>query len=134
MESAIKMNQNFESIGKTFVGQYYTRFDDPAKQNTLEELYSDTESLMTFDGHQILGGKKILEKIKSLQFKKINREISSVDSQPSLDGAVMVHVVGRLQCDKNPSIAFSQVFLLKPSKNTFYVVHDIFRIVPQSRD
>ncbi|XP_016980955.1 uncharacterized protein LOC108045963 isoform X2 [Drosophila rhopaloa] len=55
MESAIKMNQNFESIGKTFVGQYYTRFDDPAKQNTLEELYSDTESLMTFDGHQILG-------------------------------------------------------------------------------
>lgn len=37
---------------------------------------------MTFEGQQIQGAPKILEKLSSLTFQKINRVITAVDSQP----------------------------------------------------
>lgn len=37
---------------------------------------------MTFEGQQIQGAPKILEKLQSLTFQKINRVITAVDSQP----------------------------------------------------
>lgn len=72
---------------------------------------------MTFEGQQIQGAPKILEKLQvkfiflcqiqkkithffhfqSLTFQKINRIITAVDSQPMFDGGVLINVLGRLQ-------------------------------------
>lgn len=66
--------------------------------------------------------------LQALTFQKINRIITAVDTQPMLDGGILVSVLGRLQCDEDPPHAFSQVFVLKPLDASFYCAHDIFRL------
>lgn len=78
---------------------------------------------MTFEGIQIQGGAKIMEKLtvsrsfkfnviikivtivvflffQSLTFQKISRIITAVDCQPMFDGGVLINVLGRLQVSK----------------------------------
>lgn len=71
---------------------------------------------MTFEGQQIQGAAKILEKLQvsamelvswiwfylryflqGLTFQKISRALTAVDSQPMFDGGVLINVLGRLQ-------------------------------------
>ncbi|XP_030381942.1 probable nuclear transport factor 2 [Scaptodrosophila lebanonensis] len=122
------LNPQYEDIGKGFVQQYYALFDNPANRNTVATFYSETDSFMTFEGHQIQGATKILQKIQSLTFQKITRAITTVDSQPTFDGGVLINVLGRLQCDDDPPHAYSQVFVLKQGGGSFYVAHDVFRL------
>lgn len=128
--AVIKMalNPAYEAIGKGFVAQYYALFDDPAQRPNLINMYNTETSFMTFEGLQIQGAVKIMEKLTSLAFQKINRIITAVDSQPMFDGGVLINVLGRLQCDEDPPHAYSQVFVLKPVGNSFYCQHDIFRL------
>lgn len=83
---------------------------------------------MTFEGEQIMGRVKIMEKYQGLTFKTIQHVISTVDSQPMFDGGVIVSVIGQLKTDEDPPHTFSQVFVLKPQGDAFYVEHDIFRL------
>ncbi|XP_046998558.1 probable nuclear transport factor 2 isoform X1 [Schistocerca americana] len=122
------LNPAYEAIGKGFVAQYYALFDDPAQRPNLINMYNTETSFMTFEGLQIQGAVKIMEKLTSLAFQKINRIITAVDSQPMFDGGVLINVLGRLQCDEDPPHAYSQVFVLKPVGNSFYCQHDIFRL------
>jgi len=128
------MNPQFETIAKTFVEQYYSAYDNEMNHKNLPTFYSDTDSLMTLDGLQIKGAKKILEKLDSLCIKKIERQITSVDAQPTLDGSVLVHVIGSMLWEGIMPINFSQVFILKASGNQFYIGHDIFRIVITNKE
>ncbi|KAJ6634054.1 putative nuclear transport factor 2, partial [Pseudolycoriella hygida] len=122
------LNPQYEEIGKGFVQQYYAMFDDPIQRPNLVNLYNNDQSFMTFEGLQLQGAIKIMEKLQSLTFQKINRVITAVDSQPMFDGGVLINVLGRLQCDEDPPHAFSQVFSLKPLGNSFFCQHDIFRL------
>ncbi|KAH8412388.1 hypothetical protein KR009_001647 [Drosophila setifemur] len=124
----MSLNPQYEDIGKGFVQQYYAIFDDPANRANVIHFYSTADSFMTFEGQQIQGALKIVEKVKSLSFQKINRVITTVDSQPTFDGGVLINVLGRLQCDDDPPHAFSQIFILKANAGTFFVAHDIFRL------
>nr|XP_036212579.1 probable nuclear transport factor 2 isoform X3 [Bactrocera oleae] len=83
---------------------------------------------MSFEGVQLQGAPKIMEKLSSLSFQKISRVITAVDSQPMFDGGVLINVLGRLKCDEDPPHAFSQVFVLRPLGGTFFCAHDIFRL------
>ncbi|XP_040174278.1 probable nuclear transport factor 2 isoform X2 [Anopheles arabiensis] len=83
---------------------------------------------MTFEGQQIQGAAKILEKLQSLTFQNITRVLTAVDSQPMFDGGVLINVLGRLQCDDDPPHAYSQTFVLKPIGASFFCAHDIFRL------
>jgi len=83
---------------------------------------------MTFEGEQIMGRVKIMEKLQGLTFKTIQHVITTVDSQPTFDGGVLVVVLGQLKTDEDPPHTFNQVFILKPSGDTFYVEHDTFRL------
>ncbi|KAK9504534.1 hypothetical protein O3M35_010850 [Rhynocoris fuscipes] len=83
---------------------------------------------MTFEGIQLQGALKIMEKLSALTFQKINRIITSVDSQPMFDGGVLINVLGRLKADEDPPLSFSQTFILKPLGSTYYCQHDIFRL------
>ncbi|XP_049277751.1 probable nuclear transport factor 2 [Anopheles funestus] len=122
------LNPQYEEIGKGFVTQYYALFDDSTQRPTLVNLYNAELSFMTFEGQQIQGAAKILEKLQSLTFQNINRVLTAVDSQPMFDGGVLINVLGRLQCDDDPPHAYSQTFVLKPIGTSFYCAHDIFRL------
>lgn len=87
-------------------------------------LFQNEQSFMTFEGQQLQGAVKIMEKLQvkirfvifgepssdfhisflfyfqSLTFQKINRVITAVDSQPMFDGGVLINVLGRLQVSK----------------------------------
>ncbi|XP_034116354.1 probable nuclear transport factor 2 isoform X2 [Drosophila sulfurigaster albostrigata] len=122
------LNPQYEDIGKGFVQQYYAIFDDPENRANVVNFYSATDSFMTFEGHQIQGAPKILEKVQSLSFQKITRVITTVDSQPTFDGGVLINVLGRLQTDEDQPHAYIQTFVLKPVGVSFFVQHDIFRL------
>ncbi|XP_052866203.1 probable nuclear transport factor 2 [Anopheles cruzii] len=122
------LNPQYEEIGKGFVTQYYSLFDDSTRRSSLVNLYNTELSFMTFEGQQIQGAAKILEKLQSLAFQNINRVLTAVDSQPMFDGGVLISVLGRLQCDDDPPHAYSQTFVLKPIGTSFYCAHDIFRL------
>ena len=47
------LNPQYDAIGKAFVQQYYTLFDDANQRANLSQLYNPTESLMTFEGVQM---------------------------------------------------------------------------------
>ena len=55
---------------------------------------------MTFEGVQLQGAAKIMEKIQSLTFQKIAHLITAVDCQPSFDGGVLINVLGQLKVGK----------------------------------
>jgi len=122
------LNPAYEAIGKTFVEQYYGIFDDPAQRHTLANMYNVETSFMSFEGIQLQGSQKIMEKLNGLAFQKITRAITAVDSQPMFDGGIIINVLGRLKTDEDPPHAYSQVFVLKPLGSSFYVQHDIFRL------
>lgn len=122
------LNPAYEAIGRGFVNQYYALFDDPAQREKLVSFYNAETSFMTFEGLQLQGAMKIMEKLNSLTFQKINRMVTSVDSQPMFDGGVLICVLGRLQTDDDPPHAYSQTFVLKPVGTSFYVQHDLFRL------
>ncbi|XP_071447458.1 probable nuclear transport factor 2 [Hetaerina americana] len=122
------LNPAYEAIGKSFVQQYYALFDDPAQRPNLINLYNTESSFMSFEGMQLQGALKIMEKLTSLPFQKINRVFTAIDSQPMFDGGVLINVLGRLQADEDPPHPFCQTFVLKPLGTTFYCQHDMFRL------
>ncbi|XP_013140280.1 PREDICTED: probable nuclear transport factor 2 [Papilio polytes] len=122
------LNPQYDAIGKGFIQQYYTLFDDPAQRASLANMYNVETSFMTFEGVQLQGAVKIMEKLNGLAFQKITRLVTSVDSQPMFDGGVLINVLGRLQCDEDPPHPYMQSFVLKPLGDTFFIQHDIFRL------
>lgn len=83
---------------------------------------------MTFEGNQYMGKAAILEKLQSLSFQKIQHLVTAIDSQPTMDGGVLIVVLGQLKTDDDPAHTFNQTFILKPADGSFYVEHDIFRL------
>lgn len=125
----MNLNPQYDSIGKAFTQQYYTLFDDPTQRHQLINLYNAEQSLMTFEGQQMQGSAKIMEKIASLTFQKIAHVITAVDCQPTFDGGILINVLGQLKTDDDPPQSFTQAFVLKPANDTFFIQHDMFRLV-----
>lgn len=124
------MNPNFLQIGQQFVQQYYSMFDaDTDSREKLRCLYHEEQSLMSFEGVQIQGSGKIIDKIKGLAFKKIMRSPTAIDCQPTFDGGVLINVLGQLKMDEDPVHGFVQTFVLKAAAGTFFIQHDMFRLV-----
>jgi len=122
------INPNFQQIGKAFTDQYYQMFDNPATRAQLQALYNAEQSLMSFEGQQMQGAAKIMEKIGSLTFQKIQHLITAVDCQPMFDGGILINVLGQLKTDDDPPQSFMQNFVLKPAGDSFFIQHDNFRL------
>jgi hypothetical protein len=52
---------------------------------------------MTFEGQQMQGSIKIMEKFGSLTFQKIGHLVTAVDCQPMFDGGILINVLGQLK-------------------------------------
>jgi hypothetical protein len=111
------------------VAQYYALFDDPSRRLSLVSLYHFEDSFLSFEGQQYRGTKKILQKFEKLNLKKIERTIGSVDSQPLLDGGIIVNIIGKVKANDDPSRHYAQTFIFKPQKGSFFLQHDIFRLI-----
>merc|ERR1711953_316066 len=122
------LNPNYDHIGRAFTTQYYAMFDNQATRANLVNLYNADQSLMTFEGTQIQGAAKIMEKIQSLTFQKIAHVITAVDCQPTFDGGILINVLGQLKTDEDPPHGFTHTFALKPEQGSWFVKHEIFRM------
>ena len=123
------LNPQYKNIGKGVVSQYYALFDEPLQQPNLIKFHSATDSFISFKGLQNQGAPKIMEKLNSrLTFQKISHASTAIDSQPMYNGGALINVLGHLQCDEEPSHAFSEIFILRPMSGTFACAHDIFRL------
>jgi len=122
------LNPQYDAIGKAFVQQYYTLFDDANQRHQLVNLYNANESLMTFEGVQMQGAPKIMEKISSLTFQRIAHSITAIDCQPMFDGGILINVLGQLKTDEDPPHSFLQSFVLKNSNGCWFIAHDVFRL------
>ena len=123
------LNPNFKDIGEAFTRQYYAIFDDAAQRVNLHNFYTEDQSFMTFEGTQVQGKTKIMEKISALTFQRIAHAITAIDCQPTLDGGVLINVLGQLKTDDDPPQSFCQCFMLKPGNGSFFIQHDMFRLV-----
>eukprot|EP00906_Rhabdomonas_costata_P025312 RCo036219 len=116
---------SFSEVGTAFVGHYYNTFD--TNRAGLMALYRDN-SLMTFEGAQIQGKQKIMEKLAGLTFQRVKHETQTIDCQPSITGGIIVMVSGMLKTDDDPPHRFSQVFHLVQEGSSFWVSNDVFRL------
>jgi hypothetical protein len=123
------LNPNYEAIGKAFTTQYYNMFDEPSTRSQLVALYNEQQSLLSFEGQQMQGSKAIMEKLGSLAFQKIAHLITAVDCQPMFDGGILINVLGQLKTDDDIPQSFMQNFVLKPAGDSFFIQHDVFRLV-----
>jgi hypothetical protein len=75
--------------------------------------------------------KAIHEKIQSLQFQDCLVMLSSVDSLASLNGGIIIQVLGELSNREAPSQKFAQTFFLAEQPKGYYVLNDIFRYIKE---
>lgn len=127
MAQSPNINPNFAQIGEAFVRAFYDMYDDPAKRGGLEALYHN-DAFLSFEDDQKMGKTAILEKVKSLPFTTVAHAITKVDSQPTLDGGVLVHVLGQVKVDDDKPMGFSHVFSLRSEAGSFFIMHEIFRL------
>ena len=103
-----KMEEQIEMLGRAFVDHYYNLFDND--RASLSSLYQP-DSMLTFEGHKILGEDNISSKLNQLPFDQCKHVISTIDAQPSSStGGIVVFVSGSLQLsgEEHP-LRFSQV-------------------------
>jgi len=122
------LNPQYEQIGKAFIDQYYQMFDNPATRANLQALYNAEQSLLSFEGQQMQGAAKIMEKLGGLTFQKIQHLITTVDCQPMFDGGILINVLGQLKTDEDAPHGFTQCFILKPLSGSWFIAHDVFRL------
>merc|ERR1712015_294194 len=98
-------------------------FDNPATRGQLGALYNAEQSFLSFEGQQMQGTAKIMEKLGSLSFTKIAHMITATDCHPMFDGGILVSVMGQLKTDDDPPQSFMQNFVLKPAGDSFFIQH-----------
>lgn len=102
--------EQVEMVGRLFADRYYHLFDND--RASVSSFYQPS-SMMTFEGQKIQGVDNISCRLNQLPFDKCKHVISTVDSQPSAAGSILVFVSGSLQLagEEHP-LRFSQVIIL----------------------
>lgn len=119
-----------ENVGYLFVKQYYTTLHQ--NPSNLHRFYKKpsvfTHGEEGVPSQHVSGQSAIHERIQSLGYIDTKVEISQVDSQSSIEGGVMVMVLGVLINSTQPRRRFAQTFFLAADGERKYYVHnDVFR-------
>lgn len=70
----------------------------------------------------------------SLGFEDCKVFVSTVDSQSSAEGGIIIQVVGELSNRGGPWRKFAQTFFLAEQPNGYFVLNDIFRYIKEESD
>jgi len=117
-----------KNIASAFSTHYYNMFDTNRAQ--LESLYVDC-SILQFENDTHMGKVEVMKKLVGLPMATVKHILTTVDGQPTIDGGVIVHVIGQLKTDDDHPHAFSESFHLKKDPSnpaSFVILNEIFRL------
>jgi len=119
-----------EDIAKQFCQIYYEKYKGAAglRGSDLASLYGP-DSCLSFEGSNEKGVDAIRNKLNALSFKNISHSITCMDHQLIDNTTLLIIVIGMLKTDEDPPQSFSQTFVLKSVNQSFYLKHDIFRMI-----
>ncbi|KAG0263141.1 hypothetical protein BG011_009243 [Mortierella polycephala] len=130
---------NFHEVGMMFVHEYYTFLNkDPSRLHCFYNKLSTMshgiqgEETQTCHGQQAsavvgLMVVSIHAKILDLDFEDCKVLVRNVDSQNSLNGGIMIQVLGEMSNKGGPSQKFVQTFFLAVQPKGYFVLNDILR-------
>ncbi|KAF9180135.1 hypothetical protein BGZ51_006421 [Haplosporangium sp. Z 767] len=114
-----------DEVGRAFVHEYYTFLHkDPSR---LHLFYNKISTL----SHGTQGEEAIRDKILSLGFEGCKVLISNLDCQSSINGGIVIQVLGEMSNRSDPSQRFVQTFFLAEQHMGYYVHNDIFRYLKE---
>lgn len=116
-------------VGMMFVHEYYTFLNkEPSRLHCFYNKQSTmSHGIQGEDTEVCHGQQSIHAKILALDFEDCKVLVSNVDSQTSLNGGIMIQVLGEMSNRGGPSQKFVQTFFLAQQPKGFYVLNDIFR-------
>ncbi|KAG0264894.1 hypothetical protein BGZ95_003474, partial [Linnemannia exigua] len=119
-------------VGMMFVHEYYTFLNkEPSRLHCFYNKQSTMSHGIQGEDTEVCHGQQasdnIHAKILALDFEDCKVLVSNVDSQTSLNGGIMIQVLGEMSNRGGPSQKFVQTFFLAEQPKGFYVLNDIFR-------
>ena len=120
---------NFNQVGQAFVQQYYALFDNNFQRAGIRSFYDTSDSALVYASALYFGSDSIMNRLSSVS-NVVQRNISSVDSQPTNDAGVIVNVFGRIiysDTVSNYAPSFDEMFILKPKLNSWYIQNQYVR-------
>ncbi|KAI9033310.1 hypothetical protein DFJ74DRAFT_640543 [Hyaloraphidium curvatum] len=123
-------------VGWLFVQEYYTFLNK--SPHKLHQFYNQKSYLI--HGHEgetvklCHGTQEIQNRIAELDFNDCKVLVSNVDSQTSLNGGIIVQVLGEMSNKGGPHHKFAQTFFLAQQPHGYYVLNDIFRFLKEEVD
>ncbi|KAG0200105.1 hypothetical protein BGX28_006745 [Mortierella sp. GBA30] len=117
-------------VGMMFVHEYYTFLN---KEPSRLHCFYNKQSTMS---HGVQGEEphNIHSKILDLDFEDCKVLVSNVDSQSSLNGGIMIQVLGEMSNRGGASQKFVQTFFLAEQPRGYYVLNDIFRYLKDDNE
>lgn len=118
-----------QQISSEFAKFYYGAFD--SDRSTLASMYRN-ESILQFEDATTIGAIEIVKKLVNLPFKTVRHVVTTVDGQPTIDGGIIIHVLGQLKTDEDRPHSFSEGFYLKKDTSIpeapFVILNQVFRL------
>ncbi|KAF9189529.1 hypothetical protein BGZ51_004135 [Haplosporangium sp. Z 767] len=134
---------NIHEVGMMFVHEYYTFLNkEPSRLHCFYNKQSTMSHGIQGEETQICHGQQasavmglmavavlisIHAKILDLDFEDCKVLVRNVDSQSSLNGGIMIQVLGEMSNKGGPSQKFVQTFFLAVQPKGYFVLNDILR-------
>ncbi|KAJ1750055.1 hypothetical protein LPJ79_003228 [Coemansia sp. RSA 1821] len=117
-----------QEIGWMFAHDYYSYMNSEPKK--LQYLYGKKSTCVHGTEGKIVtqaNGQQIYATIAAEEFQGSQIEVTTVDILPSINGSIIVQVLGKIAKDTQPFRRFAQTFLLAEQPSGYYLHNDILR-------
>lgn len=123
---------NVSEIVLHFGREYYTMMS--CEPERLHCFYSKQSSALhcneeEMDATVCMGLEEIHERMVGMGYNGVRVVIANIDCQPSMNGAILIFVLGTMTWPTGVSRKFAQTFLLAEQPNGYFVLNDIMRIL-----
>lgn len=120
-------------VGWQFVQEYYTIMN--SQPESLYKFYGNNSYFcFGYEGESAKychGKQEINSRFKELDFNDCKVVVSNVDSQASLDGGIIIQVLGEISNKNEPPNKYAQTFFLAKQPKGYYVLNDVFRYLKE---
>ncbi|KAJ2796872.1 hypothetical protein H4R20_005388 [Coemansia guatemalensis] len=118
-----------QEIGWMFAREYYTiMHDDPKK---LQYFYGKKSTFVHGTEGEVVkqanGQQEIYSGITVEDYKDRRVEVTNVDMLPSIQGSIIIQVIGKMADNNQPFRRFAQTFFLAEQPSGYYLHNDILR-------
>ncbi|PIA18157.1 hypothetical protein COEREDRAFT_85612 [Coemansia reversa NRRL 1564] len=118
-----------QEIGWMFAREYYTiMHDDPKK---LQYFYGKKSTFVHGTEGEVVkqanGQQEIYAGIAVEDYKDRRVEVTNVDMLPSIQGSIIIQVIGKMADNNQPFQRFAQTFFLAEQRGGYYLHNDILR-------